>query len=117
MNGPEIVAAKASLAARLIQWKVPEAHVKAQAFIDDLVKHGWVAGDKARRFPPQAHEECVDHPGEYRIACRLHAADRKARRDEVVADRAEHLRLTREQAIAAAREGIRQHAPTPKETP
>ena len=77
-DGEAIMAAKASLAARLISWRLPEAHVKANEFIDDMVRNGWKPHPKGLRRPPTASEECPKHVGEWQDFCRACVADRKA---------------------------------------
>jgi hypothetical protein len=68
------------------------------------------APEEGRRHNPPPAEECPNHPGEWRINCRPHAADRKAQRDELEAEHAERVRLTKQQAIDTAREAIREAA-------
>jgi hypothetical protein len=58
------------------------------------------------RHPPKAHEECPEHPGEYQLSCRLHAAERKAHRDELDQQAEERARLSRVEALAAMRDQV-----------
>lgn len=69
--------------------------------------------DRTIRRPPMKHEECGTHVGEYRDFCRACVADRKAAADEA----AHGPRLTRDEAIAAARAAVRPPDPTPTPTP
>lgn len=102
-DGDAIMQAKASLAARLMQWRLPEAHAKAGEFIDDMVRQGWKPHPKGLRRPPTISEECPVHIGEWRDFCRCCVSDRKA-----AADLLEHgPRLTVEEAKAMARDAIR----------
>jgi hypothetical protein len=59
--------------------------------------------DRTIRRPPQKSEECANHPGEWRDFCRCCASERRTARE--LAENGP--RLSREDAIKAAREGVR----------
>lgn len=96
-----------ALGGRLTDWGVQDAGAKARAFIDEMQRQGWKCrNEQSTRQPPRRHEECPQHPGEYRLSCRGCGADKRAQRDQVAAEREQHQQQTRDEAIARARADI-----------
>lgn len=111
MSQIDVIDAKKALATRLTMWGISptEAGKHAAGFIDDLVARGWQMAPhrETRPHPPKPHEECGKHPGQYRHSCGGCATDRRAVRDEADARHREAATLRKAEAIAAARQALR----------